>query len=669
MMAKKKKQMPENPLKKVGQEIEEVVDKAEDMVKKIKKPLHKRVSFWLIIIFFIVIIIGGLIYYSTYVPLKRSVTLARRTQAYFEKAQTDLLSANFNQAKKDIQTAQILLERLESNVSRLDSPLMVGYLRNQYNAIENIVAATKEFSDGLYLLTGLTQDVLSNIETKNGNLIISSEQRREILQKFSKKTPELNGAKAQIDLSLLRLKSIQISKLNPNLAKYVLSLRTKLSLLRNFLDKSVSLSQSLPILLGLNHEKTYLFLLQNNNELRPTGGFIGTVGILKVKDGKIISFLTHNVYDYDKYAHKKLFVSPPKPIKKYLKVDGWYLRDSNWSPDFVEAAKKIEWFYHKESSLSNGNLANEKIDGIIAVTPKIVQDFLGIVGAVELNSFIFNKDNFVDQLQYLVETGYKKQNVPYWQRKNIIGDLAQKLIKRTENLNIQGWLNLTKSIFNNLNQKQILIYSKDAVIQNLIEQQNWSGALKKTAGDYLLVVDANLASLKSNQCVTRDIKYNLNADLTARVEINYKNNCAFTWKSTRYRTYTRVYVPLGSKLIKTTGAMEIDRSNKTGQTDVMEENKKTVFGAFISIEPHERGTLSFEYKLPNYLVNKLRSGGEYDLYCQKQAGTLKDRLILDLKFPHKIQSTYPSEPRKYWGDNKYRLSTNLETDKEIKIGF
>lgn len=672
--------MPTNPFKKVGQEIKEVAEEAEEVVEhlihKEKKPFFKRGYFWVFIFFLLVILLLAYLYVSIWQPLKNSLILAQQTQSYFEKVQTDLLSANFVAAKQDIETAQQLLAKLEKNVHQLKSPLLVGYLKNQYQGVQNIIVAVQEFSDGLYLLTDLSQNVLSEVkrDALTGNLSLEPAKRKEILAKFSRQTPALNGAKAQIDLSLLSLNETPVSQLNPSLAQYVLNLRLKLTLLRDFLDKAVTLSETLPSLLGLGQEKTYLFLLQNSNELRPTGGFLGTLGILKIKDGKIQSFATKNVYDYDKFAHEKLRVPAPEPIKKYLQVKAWYLRDSNWSADFAEAAKKIEWFYHQETGLSGGKLTDYKIDGIIAITPKIVTEFLGIVGAVDVDSFVFNRDNFVEQLQYLVEVGYEEQGKPYFQRKDIIAELSQKLIARTENLNLAGWLALIKTVFNNLNQKHLLIYTKDTLVQNLIGEQNWAGAINKTRDDYLLVADANLAALKSNECVSRIIRYTLTPEvapeeLKAKVEINYQNNCTFTWKTTRYRTYTRIYVPLESEWFRTEGSMDIDRSSKPGQTDITQESNKTVFGTFIAIEPGQAGTLSFEYYLPNYLAEKIFNGQEYQLYLQKQPGTLKDKIFLDLQFPNEIKSTYPSEPRSGWGDNHYQLATDLEVDRQVRIGF
>ncbi|MBU4360238.1 DUF4012 domain-containing protein [Patescibacteria group bacterium] len=672
--------MQNSPFKQIRHEAEEVVEKIEDIMddvkKKIKKPWYKKIHLWIFLLFLAVIIFMAFAYFTYWIPIKNSVVLAQQTQTSFEKVQAHLLNADFVSAKDEIKNAQQLLVKLEKNIAKLDSPLMVSYLQTQYSGVQNIVIAVQEFSDGLYLLTNMAQDTLSNIkqDPQNKNLILTPVERKEILEKFAKKRPELNGAKAQIDLALIALNSTPTNKLNPQLAKYIIELRVKMVLLRDFLNKAVGLSENLPELLGLNSTKTYLFLLQNNNELRPTGGFIGTVGIMKIKNGEIIDFETDNVYDYDKFAIDKLKIQPPAAINKYTGVKYWYLRDSNWLPDFIESSKKIEEFYHQEANLSSGQLANNNIDGIIAITPKIIEEFLAIVGAVDIDSFVFNKDNFVERLQYLVEVGYEEQNVDYSQRKNIIGRLGQKLIARAENINLNGWVELSKSLFNNLNQKHILINIKNPIVQNNLISQNWTGHIDQTREDYLFVVDANLAALKSNSCVTRQINYSFVPDIEtkkikARSDITYKNNCNFTWKSTRYRTYTRIYVPLGSEWIKTIGSMDNDRSSVAGKTDISEESNKTVFGAFIAIEPDKSGTLSFEYYLPDYLSEKISNGQEYNLSIQKQAGTFADKLNINLTFPYEITFAAPGEAQDKWKDKKYQLSSDLLIDRNVRIGF
>ena len=55
----------------------------------------------------------------------------------------------------------------------------------------------------------------------------------------------------------------------------------------------------IPEILKGGEEKTYLILFQNNLELRPGGGFIGSFGIMKIKNKRISFVDTHdtNVFD------------------------------------------------------------------------------------------------------------------------------------------------------------------------------------------------------------------------------------------------------------------------------------------------------------------------------------------------------------------------------------
>ncbi|HPI67455.1 MAG TPA: DUF4012 domain-containing protein [bacterium] len=654
----------EEKIKKEALELEELVGFK-------KKPWYKKIHLWLIFIFFIIIFGIALLYFIYWRPLQNSINLAIQTQNYFQQAQENLMRGDFIQARNAIEKAQASLASLDKNVNKLNSPLMAGYLKNQYDGIKNLISAIDTFSQGLYLLTNLSHDVLwgKDNTAPNSSLVLTAAKRQEILKRFVEAAPQLNGAKAQINLALLKLQTGPES-LHPKLQEYYLTLKTKLVILQSFLIKAQGLAEILPEMLGLGQEKTYLFLLQNNHELRPTGGFIGTVGIIKIKNGELTHTETSDVYDYDKFAINKIKNAPPAPLKKYLKINEWYLRDSNWSADFPTALNDIEKLFHSEVAFSNGKIKDQKFDGIIAITPKIITDILGILGAIEVDSFIFNQDNFVDQLQYLVEVGFQEQNVPYFQRKNIVGHLTEKIVKKLENINLNNLVDIGKAVFNNLNQKHIIIHSKKPVIQNLIAQENWAGKINETRDDFIYVVDANLAALKSNQCVDRQIKYSfepLTDQIKARLDITYINNCTFTWQSTRYRTYTRVYLPLGSKWISTAGSMDMDRSPKPGTTDIYEENNKTVFGTFIAVEPKKTGTLSFNYYLPDYLTKKILSGEEYRLYAQKQPGTFNNQLILNLNFNNPIKFSEPLVTN--LAPNSYQFKTDLEIDRDIKISF
>jgi hypothetical protein len=90
-------------------------------------------------------------------------------------------------------------------------------------------------------------------------------------------------------------------------------------------------------------EKTFLILFQNNMELRPGGGFIGSFGILKIRDGRVTKFDVHDTGNFDGRIPDT--VTPPYPMEQTLKIHSWKLRDSNWSPDWKENALQAIDFY------------------------------------------------------------------------------------------------------------------------------------------------------------------------------------------------------------------------------------------------------------------------------------------------------------------------------------
>ncbi|MBI2190103.1 MAG: DUF4012 domain-containing protein, partial [Candidatus Levybacteria bacterium] len=112
--------------------------------------------------------------------------------------------------------------------------------------------------------------------------------------------------------------------------------------LRSLTDQGVSLLvearpliKILPSLLGDPEDKKYLVLFQNDNELRPTGGFITAYAIFRLEKGVVHVDTSSDIYNLDNTLLNK--PKAPEPILKYLpNVATLNLRDSNLSADFIE---------------------------------------------------------------------------------------------------------------------------------------------------------------------------------------------------------------------------------------------------------------------------------------------------------------------------------------------
>lgn len=622
------------------------------------------ISTFLLLLFFVVLFFGTFlhlknIYSRTIVAkenLEQAVELLKVKEFSTARTKAGIAYDNFSESLEALENIQgnFVFSRIEtsSNILRDVSFVLSAGL--------NLSKASVRIAD-----LGVHVDDLLEGETNRSFESLDAEKKRSLLKVIYESSPEFHGIKANIDLSIDSLE-----KINPNgiffpIKDQLLELEEKMKEASILMNKVLPISEMLPKLAGYPNKSNYLIVLQNSDELRPTGGFIGTYGILQMDSGVIERLDTHDIYHMDMPVQDKVSVEPPAPMKKYLGVDKWYMRDSNWSPDWSESAQKIEWFYDLENSKFPKPDINNFV-GVIGITPDFVNNLLEFTGPLEVNGEIYTKDNFVDLLQYKVEKGYVFLGVPSWHRKEEVGDILSKLKKELLNMPIDRLPEIINLIDDNLAQKNVLFHFNDLGIQEVAKNSNYSGEIKKTDGDFIMMVDANMAAYKTDAVMGKSIEYSLDQGvngLFAKLKINYIHRGSFDWKTTRYRSYTRVYVPKGSQLIKSWGGSDEPVVS-------YDEGDKTVFAGFISIEPGKINNIYLEYKLPDSIKMKAIAQKKYSLYVQKQPGLKIEELKVNLNFDNVIKSYKPSgffvENEE---NNQISWTADLDTDKEFNINF
>jgi len=350
-------------------------------------------------------------------------------------------------------------------------------------------------------------------------------------------------------------------------------------------------------------ERTFLILFQNNMEIRPGGGFIGSFGIVKVKNGEMTMMQIHDLSNFD--ARIPNGVDTPYPMKETLRVSDWKLRDSNYSPDFAVNAKKAEEFYY----MGKGE---EKFDGIMGITTNVLTSFLKVTGPISVQGYpgTYADENAVLALEYQVEKAFDEQGIPRGERKSIMKDIAQEILKKVFALNSAQKLELYNIITDDLNKKDIQLYFKDPVLSETVQKANWGGLMDSTwQDDYVMTVDANLGAYKSDYHVKRSMVYTIDLwkDVpTATLRITYKHTATQKDYMTKdYLTYLRVYLPEGAWF---TGGKNFN-SPKFGT-----ELDRKYFGSIVKVPLGQTKTVEIEYTLPAEIKES------YNLKIQKQAG-------------------------------------------------
>ena len=395
-------------------------------------------------------------------------------------------------------------------------------------------------------------------------------------------------------------------------------------------NENADLMELLPRFLGFTKPMTYLFLFSNNTELRPGGGFIGSYAVVKLNKGETEIVKLEGTEKIDKNTPKDWKPDPPIQIKRHLGMSKWYFRDANWSPDFSSSAQKALELFKGENGVEADN-----IDIVVAFTPTVLEKILEKTGKVTVEGVTFSAKDVTEKLEWEVEYGYSEKGLAFHERKDIMRPFFWALLKQIKLDALSHWAEYFKLADELTHEKQIMFYGKDANFQKDLVTRGWAGEVKQTDKDYLLWTDANLAALKTDRVIKRDLKYTIaqrnDGRLLATAEMTYNHTGVFDWRTTRYRTYARVFVPAGSELISYDGAMKWDRTSGKGQVEQGDELGKHWFGAFIAIEPGKTGKLSFTYLLPQIVSDQIKSHS-YTIFVQKQLGLPKMGLTIEPKF-------------------------------------
>jgi len=461
---------------------------------------------------------------------------------------------------------------------------------------------------------------------------------------------------SQLKITLDNLEE-QLTFLQQKLPTTIPQLKKGKEILTNTIQKIDKLKKIYPFLtdiLAQNGQKKYLLLFANNMELRPGGGFIGSFGILTLKNFSIADFIVYDVYDAD--GQLTAHVDPPNAIKNYLAQPHWFLRDSAFSPDFYENYNNARFFLEKEMNIAD-------FDGGILLTTTTVKNILEAFDSIYVPGFDekVNKDNFYLKTQIYAEKGFFPGST---QKKGFLAALARQIFLNIENVSPPL---LLQSILRSLEEKQLVLYLENPELQKRIDSLYWSGRIIESTcppgidncyTDFLFPFDANLGVNKANFFIFRTIDTTVTFDTEGfthtRIKLNYKNESQTdVFPGGTYRNYFQALIPRNAIL----GTISIDNSPIKNYDSELKQFRK--IGFLFELPPQKTTNLTIEYSS----LTKFHKGKAiYQLLIQKQIGSMNNDFSLRIVLPEHMymtnQNFSPLVKR-----NEILYNTDLSTDK------
>ena len=368
---------------------------------------------------------------------------------------------------------------------------------------------------------------------------------------------------------------------------------------------AASLLTETPDLFGLNGERRYVILFQNNTELRPTGGFIGTYAVMTFNKGKVTDFTVQtNIYKADHAFANRTPITPPYPISEATTV--WGMRDANWAVDFRESAKQVLDFHQ--------GIYGKPAHGVIALDTSVVLDLLRLTGPIAFPEYntTLDADNFIDVVQYKVEKEYfqNEENKQTNEPKTIIADFIPKLFAAVTTLPDDKKQTLPTVLWNAVERKSVQAYSINQKAEQSFIDLGIDGRVKDASSDYLYINNANIGGGKSSKNMVQETAMKQQF-VGGRIEniltITRTHRGTGQWPDGDNSNYMRILVPKGSELMSTDGAFELH--------NVGEEAGKTVIEGWFTTPVASKKNATIRYRLPTEIARD-----NYSLFIQRQPG-------------------------------------------------
>ena len=237
-----------------------------------------------------------------------------------------------------------------------------------------------------------------------------------------------------------------------------------------------NLKEFLPLFktfIGDGSDRTYLLAAQNSSEIRASGGFPGSVGTIRIRDG-ILSIgdfsSVYNVLSTHTPSAAGITDEEKELFGSWMNAP----RDACFDPAFERVAYIWALAYEQKNF--------EHVNGVVSLTPAIIQNMLGYIGNVTLSDGTeLTGDNATQVLQYDLYYKYLNANAS-----SSAGDYVDNLFAETAKVTMAKLVSdfdvkkagdYYKVFSDGAKNRTVMMWMEDEAEQALVKNAGCSGGL------------------------------------------------------------------------------------------------------------------------------------------------------------------------------------------------
>ncbi|KAA0961405.1 DUF4012 domain-containing protein [Microbacterium sp. ANT_H45B] len=208
------------------------------------------------------------------------------------------------------------------------------------------------------------------------------------LAPFAAIEPSLANASTTLSAAQDRALRIDADATLPPLADAVREMRSTVTQAATVVGSLHGAAALLPSMLGADGPRNYVLAMQNNAELRSSGGIIGAIALLHAENGRVTLVQQASVPDFPK-------LDDPLPLSEstvalFEDRPGRYMQNLTSIPDFTEAGPAIAARWQ--------NRFGQPIDGVVAVDAVMTESLLKATGPLTFGPFSVTHETVVNFL-------------------------------------------------------------------------------------------------------------------------------------------------------------------------------------------------------------------------------------------------------------------------------
>ena len=477
------------------------------------------------------------------IQLKQAADAGRDGRQALVRAEAALGDGDLARARHDLGTAGAAFSTMRGDVRRLGPVLAVGrfvpFVRQQVRGIEAFTDAGGLVTEsGVHLAEAA--DALLGPGAEDRPISSASDQLRTL-------GAGLDAGIVSLDRATERVAGLDGYRLVGPLASAQREMVRRLPRLTARARSARDGVRALVAFTAVDGRRSYLVFSQNPDEVRPTGGYIGTYGLLSANNGKLA---------LDRYASIESWLDP-RP-QAAVPADQAPTAFRILDPPVRQLIANVN---HTASWPDAARLANDlwqrggeaPVDGVISFTPDFLARVLTVTGPVDVPGFgeRVTSANLVERADYYTHLEGSLTG-PSTERKRFIAALAEVVLRRLLDTPARDLDTLGRVVAAGLDAKEGMAWVADPDVARPLQERGWDGALPRTTGDFFFSAEFEYAA-KNGRSLKRTFDHDVTIDADGSARITTRVTIANTAPphvsaNPDSLSYITVYGPAGAVL-------------------------------------------------------------------------------------------------------------------------